>query len=104
MKSIVAKLAALPAALLLALSSGAGFAVHESEFSQLDTNEDGYISRDEASGKLVDEYADADHDENGLVDQSEFSAFEARMEDFTSPITGPGGVGITEDYESERVE
>lgn len=104
MKSIVAKLPALPAALVLALSSGASLAVHESEFSRLDTNQDGYISRDEASGKLVDEYASADHDEDGLVDQSEFSAFEARMDDFTDPVTGPGGVGITESYESERVE
>lgn len=104
MKSMVAKLAALPAALALALSSGAVFAVHEDAFSQLDTNEDGYISREEAQGELVDEYASVDHDQNGLVDQSEFSAFEVRMEEFSDPVSGPGGLGITEEYQSERAE
>lgn len=104
MKYRIAILTAPAAAVLLVLSTGTAFAVHESEFSKQDVNKDGVISRDEASGRLADEYADADEDRNGVVNQSEFSAFEVRAADFSNPVAGPGGIGITEDYGSERGE
>ena len=65
-KSLIAKLAALPAAVLLALSAGPVFAVHETGFSELDVNEDGVISREEARGRLADDYAEIDDDGDGL--------------------------------------
>ena len=102
--SVGATLAALPAALLLVLTAGPAMAVHETEFRQQDVNEDGVISRDEARGNLEENYARADHDQDGVIDRSEFSAFETRAMDWSSPITGPGGIGITEGYEPERVD
>jgi hypothetical protein len=92
------------AALLFAVSGGTAFAVHETPFSQLDRNQDGVISRDEASGKLADDYANADENRDGVVNQSEFSAFEVRTEDFSNPVVGPGGLGITEEYQPGRAE
>lgn len=47
------------------------------DFSSLDTNEDGRISKEEAQGQLKEQWSKADANSDGAVDQSEFSAFEA---------------------------
>lgn len=47
------------------------------QFSALDANQDGKISKDEAQGSLKENWTKADANSDGNVDQSEFSAFEA---------------------------
>lgn len=48
------------------------------DFSNLDTNQDGYISQDEAQAhqQLSSNWQDADRNADNQIDQSEFSAFE----------------------------
>lgn len=47
-------------------------------FKQLDTDQDGYISAEEAEahGDLTSQWNSVDKNSDGQVDQSEFSAFE----------------------------
>lgn len=54
-------------------------------FSQLDADKDGVISRNEAahSESLVEKWNDVDTNEDGQLNQAEFSAFEA--EDMHNP-------------------
>ncbi len=47
-------------------------------FQNMDTNRDGYITRDEAKNdeSLTKKWKDADRNADGTIDASEFSAFE----------------------------
>ncbi len=54
-------------------------------FSELDKNNDGYISKEEAQGRVKDQWATADANADGKIDQSEFSALET-----TEPATSTG--------------
>lgn len=51
----------------------------EANFKELDTDQDGYISEDEAKGNtaLIDRWIEVDENQDGSVDITEFSAFEA---------------------------
>lgn len=70
--------------------SGAMGAQEHPTFSQLDVNQDGQISRDEASSseELATNMDQADTDGNGSISESEFSAFEVQQ-GWTAPA--PGG-------------
>jgi hypothetical protein len=48
------------------------------DFATLDTNQDGSLSAVEAASdpELSKNWSDIDKDENGVIDQAEFSAFE----------------------------
>lgn len=46
-------------------------------FSDLDTNHDGYISKEEANAQVKDRWETADTNADGKLDQSEFSALES---------------------------
>ncbi|MEJ2609328.1 MAG: hypothetical protein P8179_04370 [Candidatus Thiodiazotropha sp.] len=52
--------------------------VNAAGFGTLDTNQDGSLSPDEAASdsQLSKSWGDIDADENGAIDQAEFSAFE----------------------------
>ncbi len=62
-----------------------GQTADSSNFSKLDTNSDGYISKEEARGRLKDQWATADSNADGKIDESEFSALET-----TEPGTATG--------------
>lgn len=51
-------------------------------FKQLDTDQDGYISAEEAQahGDLTSQWDSVDQNSDGQVDQSEFSAFEVESD------------------------
>jgi len=51
-------------------------------FQQLDQNHDGYVSIIEATGQneLLKQWTKFDKDANGMMEQSEFSAFETENE------------------------
>jgi hypothetical protein len=48
------------------------------DFGTLDVNQDGSLSAEEAAvdANLSSNWSDIDKDENGMIDQAEFSAFE----------------------------
>ena len=56
------------------------------DFTTLDTNQDGSLSAVEAASdpELSKNWSDIDKDENGVIDQAEFSAFE----EMQTPATG----------------
>ena len=58
-----------------ALFAGEGVGV---DFGTLDTNQDGTLSADEAAAdlELSKNWSAIDTDENGVIDEAEFSAFE----------------------------
>lgn len=58
--------------------SGAVIAAGGSDFQSMDKNGDGYISQDEAQGNpsLQEKWNDADLNDDGQLDRSEFSQFE----------------------------
>lgn len=74
---IVAVVALLPMSVM-----GAGAKSAQAMFNKLDTNQDGYISQDEAKAdtQLSKNWSDADLNKDGKVEESEFSAFEISME------------------------
>lgn len=92
--------------LMIAMFSGAlvaGFAgsvgaKHTTSFNELDEDKDGHISQQEADGHpmLVDHFKRFDNDNNGKLDQAEFSRFETmerdmdRMKQDKSRGRGPG--------------
>lgn len=59
-----------------------GAAGGQLSFQQLDADGDGYISAREASGKqtLADQWRNVDRNDDGRLDQSEFSAFETQVQ------------------------
>lgn len=63
-------------------TGGGGQATGQVSFQSLDTNGDGGISQDEANSApmLSQQFAQYDQDQNGYVDQSEFSAFEQQQQ------------------------
>lgn len=65
----------LSTALFAAEGSGA-------DFGTLDVNQDGSLSAEEAASdpQLSNNWSTIDSDENGVIDYSEFSAFEAMQE------------------------
>ncbi len=58
------------------------------DFSALDTNQDGTLSAEEASANpgLSQNWSAIDSDENGVIDNAEFSAFEATQEAGSEPM------------------
>jgi Ca2+-binding EF-hand superfamily protein len=60
------------------------------DFNQLDSDKDGVISRNEAtqSESLVEKWNDVDTNEDGQLNQAEFSAFEAK--EMHNPANQPG--------------
>ncbi len=62
-------------------------------FNQLDSNQDGTISQDEAKAdpQLEQNWAQADKNGDGSVDQAEFSAFEEEMTAPSSPSEPSSG-------------
>lgn len=79
---IVAAVAVLPLSAYAAEYTSAT----QEKFNKLDTNQDGYISQDEAKADshLSQNWNAADPNNNGKINESEFSAFEEEME--------PGGM------------
>lgn len=67
------------ALLLASLFSGAALAAGGGDFQTMDKNGDGYLSQDEVQGNssLQSKWNDADLNDDGRLDQSEFSQFES---------------------------
>ena len=59
----------------------------QDSFKNLDKNQDGYISQQEAKAdkKLTEDWSKADSNKDGKIEQSEFSAFEEGMESKEMP-------------------
>ena len=79
------RIIAFAAASIFAMSASAGGA--KMSFQELDKDGDGQISKEEAQGKLKDNWQQADANADGNVDQAEFSAFE-QMESADKPAEG----------------
>ncbi|BAZ93137.1 uncharacterized protein FOKN1_0735 [Thiohalobacter thiocyanaticus] len=70
-----------------AFASGSAMAGEQAgKFKQLDANQDGYISAEEAqaSQALSSQWQSVDQDGNNQVDESEFSAFEMEPQQDTN--------------------
>lgn len=69
-------------------SDTAGGAVEQTgnEFSSLDANGDGYISREEAASddEIANNWSEADQNNDGQLDQSEFAQFEEGENGYSS--------------------
>jgi Ca2+-binding EF-hand superfamily protein len=65
--------------IIILASALAGVAVAAQEFSKLDSDQNGAISKAEATAlpDLYNNWNEADVDADGLIDQAEFSKFEA---------------------------
>lgn len=76
-KSYLAMILGLFASLMLTTALYAGGEMRP-DFGTLDTNQDGSLSADEAASdtELSKNWSEIDRDENGVIDQAEFSAFE----------------------------
>jgi len=74
---VLAAVALLP---LGAYAAGSSSTMQEN-FNKLDTNQDGYISQQEAQAdkQLTQDWSKADSNQDGQIDQSEFSAFEESL-------------------------
>jgi Ca2+-binding EF-hand superfamily protein len=83
---IVALIALFP----LAVSAGEMQSTYKETFKKLDTNKDGYISKDEAMAdkELSKDWSHADKNSDGKVEESEFSAFEENMKSGEMPMNG----------------
>ena len=70
---------------------GAGVEADAGGFTQLDSNSDGQLSRDEAQGdpRLSSQWDNLDANRDGNVDESEFSAFEGNAPSQQSPQDRP---------------
>jgi hypothetical protein len=80
-KSYLPMMLGLLGSLLLSTAAFAG-----ADFSTLDANQDGSLSAEEAAVDvdLSSNWSDIDKDENGMIDQAEFSAFEEMQGGTTS--------------------
>jgi len=74
-------------AVIVALCTFSAYAVEpdnpvKQQFNKLDTNHDGYISKEEANAdsQLTDDWENADTNSDGKINAAEFSAFEEYME------------------------
>lgn len=79
---IVAVVALVPFAVFAAGNQGQGNQLSAQEkFKNLDTNHDGYVSKEEAmsSKRLSQDWSKADTNKDGKLEESEFSAFEENM-------------------------
>ncbi len=74
-------------------SSDAAMSKSGDQFSSLDTNGDGKISKEEAQGELKSNWSKADANSDGSIDQSEFSAFEAENPSAAAPASGGDASG-----------
>lgn len=85
-------------------STAHGDAAPRNTFSKMDTDEDGYISKEEASSDaaMSDNWDSADRDADGRLDESEFSAMEVAGEASTTPSTGDTGGTTGMSNESEH--
>jgi EF hand len=72
------------------INSDGGLAISTAPtFSDLDTNLDGTVTREEAQQKrpdLIQHWQEADRDKDGKIDRGEFAAFEVNQE--SPPIKG----------------
>jgi hypothetical protein len=100
---VLTVLSACALALGLAGTASADDYAGKSYFESYDQNHDGVVSKDELGPKQQEYMSKYDEDNNGELSKSEFSAYE-KSKDWMSPVTGPGGVHITEPYEPERQE
>lgn len=64
-----------------AVFAGGNQLTSQEKFKNLDTNHDGYLSKDEAmsSKRLSQDWSKADTNKDGKLEESEFSAFEESM-------------------------
>jgi len=78
-------------ALLFVVAAGGSGVLAASTFEQLDANQDGQVSLDEADGyiPLKKVWSRTDTDSNGAIDRAEFSAFETLRENATTPAQLP---------------
>jgi hypothetical protein len=63
---------------LLYLPAYSGDDPNKEKFNRLDTNQDGYVSTEEATGNkdMLSKWTDIDKNSDGKLEYSEFSAFE----------------------------
>jgi len=80
-KRYLATMLGLFSSLVLSTALFAGEATR-ADFGTLDTNQDGSLSAVEAASdpELSKNWSDIDKDENGVIDQAEFSAFEGMQD------------------------
>ena len=64
--------------ILLCLPAFSGDKSEQEKFNRLDTNHDGYVSIEEATGNndMLGKWTDIDKNSDGQLEYSEFSAFE----------------------------
>lgn len=87
---------------------GTGFNVEklvDSLLTQFDTNKDGKISKDEARGRLADNFAQLDKNKDGFLDRSELRAVAEKMlalkkGPFPGGPGGPGGFPTGPDFDA----
>jgi len=80
-----------PTLLFLAAIGASGQAL-SATFGELDANQDGELSTEEAGRnvELMKVWSSVDKDANGTIDRAEFSAFETRVEKQPAPEQTPG--------------
>jgi Ca2+-binding EF-hand superfamily protein len=64
--------------MLLCVPAFSGDKSEQDKFNRLDTNKDGYVSIEEATGNndILSKWSDIDKNSDGQLEYSEFSAFE----------------------------
>lgn len=102
-QSIVAFLSAVLLGISVIGTASADEYGGKSYFESYDQNHDGVVSKEELGPRESEFLSKYDENKDGQLNAAEFSAFE-KSEDWMSPVTGPGGVQITEPYEQERKE
>lgn len=74
----------------------------DSLLAQFDTNKDGKISKDEAKGRMADNFEQLDRNKDGFLDRSELRAIAEKMLAFKKgPFPGqPGGFAAGPDFDA----